>query len=216
MDAGPYETRGVYKTVGLPPSQGGDREFFTQDTWIRRDICARDPFPLPDKSIDFVICSHTLEDVRDPLWVCSEMVRVAKRGYVEVPSRLAESSRGWESARIAGLTHHRWLIDIDPERAEIRFLMKHHMLHAGRKFSFPPSFLRRLPEEKRVSWLFWDGSFTVSEVTIHGLANIAAELEGFVRREYRYPGWLLAADRLADRTRSLARRVAGRLTRGRS
>ena len=59
------------------------------------------------------ICSHTLEDLRDPLWVCAELVRVAKAGYVEVPSRAAEQSRGWEHPRIAGLSHHRWLIEID-------------------------------------------------------------------------------------------------------
>jgi SAM-dependent methyltransferase len=216
MDAEPYETRGFYKTVGLPASQGGDREFFSKDTWIRRDICGREPYPFADRSVDCVICSHVLEDVRDPLWVCSEIVRIGKRGYIEIPSRLAESCRGWESDRIAGLTHHRWLIDVDQERADLRFLMKHHMIHADRRFSLPRSFYRRLPEEKRVSWLFWDGTFSFSERTIHGLTDIAAELEGFVRRSHRYPGWVLAADRLMARGRSLVRRVTDRAIRGRS
>ena len=85
IDAEPYDTRGYYGTVGMPASQGGDREFFTAHTWHRRDICGKEPFPFEDKEIDFVICSHTLEDIRDPLWVCAEMIRVAKRGYIEVP-----------------------------------------------------------------------------------------------------------------------------------
>jgi hypothetical protein len=35
-----------------------------------------------------VICSHTLEDIRDPLWVCSEMIRIGKAGYIELPRGL--------------------------------------------------------------------------------------------------------------------------------
>src|SRR5436190_9828986 len=91
MDAEPYATRGYYKSIGMPASQGGDHEHFTEATWIRRDVCSKEPFPFGSKEIDFVICSHTLEDIRDPLWVCSEMQRVAKRGYIEIPSRLVES-----------------------------------------------------------------------------------------------------------------------------
>jgi hypothetical protein len=213
LDAEPYETRGAYALVGLPRSQGGDVEQFTRETWVVRDICSRQPFPFPDRMFDFVVCSHTLEDIRDPLWVCSEIVRVGKRGYLEVPSRVAESCRGWESIRTAGLTHHRWLIDIDPAAAHLRFLHKHHMIHADRRFSFPPSFFRNLSEERRVSWLFWEQTFTTSEVTIHGLEATAAELEGFIRQWYRYPGWLLAADRAAGRLGSFSRRVMGRLRR---
>jgi hypothetical protein len=68
------------------PPQGGGREWFGRGTWIQRDICDREPFLFKDKEIDFVVCSQTLEDVRDPLWVCSEMIRVAKAGYIEVPA----------------------------------------------------------------------------------------------------------------------------------
>jgi len=216
LDAEPYETRGYYKTVGLPGSQGGDREHFTRDTWFRRDICEKQPFPFPDKMFDFVICSHTLEDIRDPLWVCAEIARIGKRGYVEIPSRLAESSRGWESARTAGLTHHRWLIDVDSAASHIRLLHKHHMIHANRRFAFPQSFLRRLSDEQRVSWLFWEGTFTVSETTLHGSDAIANELEGYVRNSYRYPEWRLVADHAVAQVRAFAPRVSGRLTRGRA
>ena len=69
-------------------------------------FCERRPLPFGDKEIDFFICSNTPEDLRAPLWVCSEMIRVAKRVYIEVPSRAMVSSRGVEPGQ-KGWSHHR-------------------------------------------------------------------------------------------------------------
>src|SRR4051812_15068559 len=96
LDAEPYETRGFYEKNGLTKSQGGEKEYFTKETWIQRDICNKTPWPFADKQFDFCICSHILEDIRDPLYVSSELMRVSKRGYIEVPSRVLESCRGQE------------------------------------------------------------------------------------------------------------------------
>lgn len=41
--------------------------------------------PFADQAFDFVYCSHVLEHVEDPKRCFEEMVRVAKRGYIEVP-----------------------------------------------------------------------------------------------------------------------------------
>lgn len=64
LNAEPYETRGYYGSSR--PAQGGAIPQFRQETWIRRDICDREPYPFADKQLGFVIRSHTLEDVRDP------------------------------------------------------------------------------------------------------------------------------------------------------
>jgi len=216
MDVQPFETRGFYRTIGLPASQGGDREHFSQDTWIRRDLCDREPYPFADKSIDFVVCSHTLEDIRDPLWVCSEMVRIAKQGYVELPSRLAESCRGWESERIAGLSHHRWLIEIDQAAKDIRFTMKYHIIHSHWRYSFPPSFFRSLADEQRSSWLFWKDRFTWSEVNLVGLDAIVSDLQRYVDRIYPYPQWRLRMDPVARQVTHTFRRAWRRITERRS
>jgi SAM-dependent methyltransferase len=186
IDAEPYATRGYCGTA-----QGGERERFTNDTWIQRDICDHRPFPFGDKRFDFVICSHTLEDVRDPVWVCAEMIRVAKGGYIEVPSRVAESSRGVEPGQV-GWSHHRWLIDIDD--SSVTFLMKYHMIHSRMRFSMPASYLRNLPEHKTVQWLFWIDRFAYRERTIHGVDRIAGELDGFVRRVHPYSRWRLRSE----------------------
>ncbi len=203
IDAEPFDTRGYYGPSR--PAQGGEREYFTQDTWIRRDICEKTPFPFKDKEIDFVICSHTLEDIRDPLWVCAEMVRIAKRGYLEIPSRLSESCRGQECGMV-GWSHHRWLIDINNNH--VSFLMKYHMIHSNFRFSFPASFRERLTNADCVSCLFWEDQFTFEERTIHGLDNIAAELERYVQQIAPYSALRLAIAKAGRPAGELVRRSA--------
>jgi hypothetical protein len=162
----------------VPPRPGPER--FTRETWIQRDVCDRRPYPFGDNEIDFVICSQLLEDVRDPLWVCSELIRVAKAGYIEVPSRLEEQSWGVNGAFV-GWSHHRWLIDVGEEAIE--FTCKLHALHAHPEWYFPEGFWSRLSDEQRVQTLWWEEGFDVTERTIIDDAEADAYLGGFVSRE---------------------------------
>jgi hypothetical protein len=209
LDLAPYETRGFYnrtfaKNNPIPPI-GGTVEKFTADTWIVRDICAKEPYPFKDKELDFVVCSHTLEDIRDPLWVCSEMIRIGKAGYIEVPSRLWESCRGLERG-IAGLSHHRWLIDIDAGSNSIRFLQKFHRIHNWRN-SLPKSVLQNLREDEAAQWLFWNGSFEFREDLIYGEEEQLREMESFVKQHRPYSQLLLDAESGLMRALSLSRRA---------
>lgn len=208
IDAEPYVTRGYYGAGR--PAQGGQAELFAENTWIRRDICDHTPFPFADKSVDFVICSHVLEDIRDPIWVCAEMRRIAKRGYIEVPSRRAESSRGVEPSQV-GWTHHRWLINIRDNHVD--FLMKYHMIHSHWRFSLTASFLRSLREEEKVQWIFWNNHFTFNERSIHGVDQIARELEDFVQSVRPYSTLRLATSRGARSAKGLASRAVAKLKR---
>jgi hypothetical protein len=76
----------------------------------------RDVLPFPDKSIDFLYCRHVLEDLYNPLWLCREIARVAKAGYVETPSPFAEYCRGMNGGLIPegsfwrGYIHHRYFV----------------------------------------------------------------------------------------------------------
>lgn len=184
LDSESYETRGFYESIGLPKSQGGETEYFAKDTWVQRDICDKVRWPFEDKFFDFSICSHTLEDIRDPLYVCSELIRVSKRGYIEVPSRVVESIRGQEHKQIAGLSHHRWLVDIHDNH--IQFTMKYHAIHTDFRLSFPASYANRLSPSETISSLFWDESFTFAETQIHGAESISNALRDFVAQRYRH------------------------------
>lgn len=195
MDLMPHQSRGLYGREGPP------EERFTAETWIRRDICARDPYPFGDKELDFVICSHTLEDVRDPIWVCSEMVRIAKAGYIEVPSRLEEQSYGFQGPW-AGWGHHRWLIDVVDGRME--FVFKHHVLHNRERDRFPPGFRDALPKERLVQTLWWQDSFEYAERVFVSADELDPYLADFVER---HRGEVQLPPR-PSRLRRVARRVA--------
>jgi ubiquinone/menaquinone biosynthesis C-methylase UbiE len=138
-----------------------------EKNWVVRDVCSREPWPFVDKYFDFVICSHILEDIRDPVWVCEEMSRIGKAGYVEVPSVLLELTRGMNPGRRGGkwvgFLHHRWLVW--EENGTVQFRYKPHFLHCSRRFHFPPRYAQKwVREGKAYTYLFWDGSCPAREV----------------------------------------------------
>ena len=126
---------------------------------VQRDVCDREPWPFSDDEFDFAVCSHTLEDVRDPIWVCAELQRVARAGYIEVPSRLEEQSWGVHGEWV-GWSHHRWLVDVGDDG--VVFGHKSHAVHREGNH-FPRGFHATLTPERRVQWLWWEGSFSARE-----------------------------------------------------
>jgi Methyltransferase domain len=207
VDLMPYDTRGIFGTIGT----GAER--FTRETWLNVDICSQ-PLPFADKSVDFVVCSHTLEDIRDPIHVCREMNRVARRGYIEVPSRRMESIWSLEHKGYPGYYHHHWLVEVEGD--EITFRFKTPLMNSSWQYTFPRSYARRLAPEDRVSWMFWDGSFRFREVVVLSEARVAEELAAFIRRHGVYPAWRYAAERLRPNLRQRVKRALKRTTRFRA
>lgn len=154
LDLLPYETRGLY---GYDRSTAKER--FRAETWVQRDICDHEPWPFHDDHFDFAICSHTLEDIRDPIWVCHELQRVARAGYIETPSRSEEQSWGVHGQWV-GWSHHRWLVDVKEGR--LRFAMKPGVLHE--RDHFPAGHAETLGEEERIVTLWWEHGFEVEEL----------------------------------------------------
>ena len=194
LDLIPYEQRasvGGYEYDATPA-----QERFGPETWVSRDICDHDPWPFGDRQFDFAVCSHTLEDVRDPVWVCHELIRVARAGYIEVPSRLEEQSFGFQGPW-AGWGHHRWLIDVG--ETSITFVFKHHILHGRDSDHFERDFHSRLTAQQRVQSLWWRDSFRYEERVMTDAATIDAYLADFV-----------AANRPPPVARGLRRGLSGR------
>jgi len=164
IDIVPYEKRSANTLFMNIP------ERFTRETWHVQDICDhRKPWPFKNKEFDFVVCGQTLEDIRDPLYVCEEMQRVGKRGFIECPSRFYEQMRGLEKGRVSGANHHRWIV-CGRERALV-FLMKTHAIHDPRYQLKPPLFSRypHLNPNYESMVATWKGSFTaVEELRLNG------------------------------------------------
>ncbi len=78
---------------GMAPPKVGQQ-------FVRADAAA---LPFKDKSFDVVLCVHVLEHVSDPELVCRELMRVARRGFIETPRKWTEYYGGHPS--------HRWLVD---------------------------------------------------------------------------------------------------------
>jgi hypothetical protein len=195
LDLMPHETRGRHGTQGPLP------ERFTAETWVQRDICDREPWPFSDKQFDFAVCAHTLEDVRDPVWVCSELNRVARAGYIEVPSRLEEHTYGFQGPWV-GYGHHGWLIEVAEDRIE--FVMKHHVIHGPEANHFPLRFYKTLSDEQKVRKLWWTDSFEFGERVMLSAEELDPYLASFVARHRR-------PNRVRDEVSRLLRLLADRI-----
>lgn len=182
-----------YEAMAANQAWGGEKIRCTKDSWVVHDICDRKPFPFPDKYFDFAFCTHVLEDIRDPLWVCSEIIRISKAGFIETPSRLYETSYGIEAKRLAGAVHHRWILDTAD--AKVRFTMKYSWVHL-------PWVARHKPPlgEDRFFKFEWQDSFEYFENYQHGgkdvldfLTNKKNSEDDFIKfnaRVHGYPAWL--------------------------
>jgi hypothetical protein len=125
-----------------------------------------------------------LEDVRDPIWVCAELQRVAKAGYIEVPSRILEKCLGVENPTYAGYVHHRWLVDISGNR--IAFFMKPHDLHSLKAAIVARiGATQQLNPRYEIASLEWSGSFDYGETMLFAESEIERNLVEFAARSRR-------------------------------
>ncbi len=83
--------------------------------------------PFADKSFDYIICCHVLEHVEDPAKFISEITRVGKRGYIEVPTEIGERLYGWQ--------YHKWLINVD-DSGKLIFKKKTEESQFGQLFHY--------------------------------------------------------------------------------
>ncbi len=203
VDLMPWETRRCKLQLERQPA-----EQFSKETWHQVDFL--DPalrLPFSDHFFDFSICSHTLEDLAEPAPLIRELQRVSRRGYVEVPSRLMEQTRGVRdrACSLLGHPHHHWIIDREGA-GELVFYRKKDLAGPTRRFAIPlltyERIVKRDPTANLIR-LLWDGSFGVRFVTGEQVLRKAIE--------YRKSLPISTTDIWACRTLRLGRRVRDRL-----
>ena len=158
---------------------GDGPERFSKKTWILHDLCGREPWPFKDKQFDFVFCSHTLEDVKDPAWVCSELIRVGKRGYIEAPSRWQESKKGVGGKlkyprKLAGYFNHSWFVELLD--GVLTFTTKTPFIHILKDFQIKK-------DHPEILEFFWEGDFKYKEKPILSLREAVEDLLTFKIKE---------------------------------
>jgi len=175
IDILPYETRGGGGIIGTKK-----KEHFSKKNWIEFDICSG-KWPFKDKEFDFVHCGQTVEDVRDPIFVCKEMMRVGKRGVITVPTIWIECQKGIdaypESSLYRGFDKHRWLVRV-LENGLI-FIPKLCSLMA---FEYVGKEIKRKYINYHRIWsdiFFWEGEFDVQELSFQGFRELKPILDDY-------------------------------------
>lgn len=74
---------------------------------FRRDgkplvICDIEQLPFRDGVFEFVMCSHVLEHVENPIMACRELQRVAHAGFIETPTLMKDALFSWADGM------HKW------------------------------------------------------------------------------------------------------------
>jgi hypothetical protein len=213
LDVEPYATRGLLGAYGPAP------ERFSEDTWVIHDICSREPWPFADDFFDFSLCITTLEDIRDPIWVCQELSRVSKAGYVEVPTVEAELMQyAPGQGPWLGHLHHRWFCDRDGDG--LVFWHKDHSVHFDWRLRVLPRWQSGFAESEQLLGVFWEDELPAREefLSHETHAQLMDAMAERVRarfqpsaRELRAKELREAARHAAARARLPLRRAAERL-----
>ena len=74
--------------------------------------------PFKDKEFDYVILSHVLEHIPNPIEFIHEVERIGKSGYIEIPTRFNDSIVIGNEGKYG----HRWWFNYDDDKNEIHLL----------------------------------------------------------------------------------------------
>lgn len=130
-------------------------------TFFQTDACDT---PFEDGGFDFVFSSHVAEHVPDPLAYCKELVRIAKRGYIEIPTPLFDNLViGNFDPLPAG---HVWWVTYDIIEEKIVFRPRCQVMHP---FLTPADTTVIDPFFRNcmVTELYWDGSIELKITAPH-------------------------------------------------
>jgi hypothetical protein len=131
---------------------------FSKETWIIHNISAGKPLPFADTYFDFCVCCHVLEDLVNPFFAVQEITRVAKAGYIEMPSKEVECTLGIDgilSGKYTGFNHHFWMYSQNNDALIIE--PKYSFLGASPAYHFSKGFKKKwIKTNREIVSYFWN------------------------------------------------------------
>ena len=96
-------------------------EFFKEKKLNFTKIQPDQKLPFKDKEFDYVICAHVIENVNDPVMFKSEIERIGKAGYIELPTRLNDNMVfGCDEEEFG----HKWWFEFDDDNQKLIYAKK--------------------------------------------------------------------------------------------
>ena len=95
--------------------------FFSQKNLPYTKIEPNKKLPFKDKEFDYVILSHVMEHVPNLLEFKNEIQRIAKAGYIELPTKLNDNIVFGCDEEVLG---HKWWFEFDDDRQILLYTSK--------------------------------------------------------------------------------------------
>lgn len=155
--------------------------------------------PFKNKAFDFVICAHVLEHSKDPVKFLSELQRVAKSGYIEVPDAFFERLNPYRDHRLEITSRNQKLI-ITRKSNWIHDPLVVDLYENRVKNVFTSKIIRKFPFDFHVRY-YWDKNIEFDVV------NPEVDLDWAVPEGNNYPVRIGKIDAAKERIRDLFRNV---------
>ena len=81
------------------------------DQYTQLDLGRETRWPFDDQSFDLGLCSHTIEDLPNPLPALNEIARICRTVLIICPSRLLEHTLHLSRPSYCGFRHHTWMVE---------------------------------------------------------------------------------------------------------
>lgn len=128
---------------------------------------------IANKSFDYAICTMTLEDICNPIFVANQISRIAKRGVIIVPSKYRELTRNIHGP-YRGFIHHHSIFDIVSG-----VIIGYPKLNLIEQTRFDPPDNKTDLTELIIEW---EGEIPIKEVNDGFLGPTHADVEGYYDR----------------------------------
>ncbi len=115
--------------------------------------------PFKDKEFDYVILSHVMEHVPNLIEFKNEIERIAKSGYIELPTKLNDNLVFGCDEEVLG---HKWWFEFDDDQQQLLYTKK---IDAVEKFLSVAQIwrLQKFYEDSFLLQFYWKDSIELKE-----------------------------------------------------